>query len=471
MALRLLPALAPRVGLNAVVASSLARTSFRGPRPWSCAAPAHVMSTSATPRQPLRYEIWDYFKAFMWRTRVYTAVSTLAGVGVVGYMWLSHRAAAVSDNVLQTFESGGKPGWDAEFDKDASASIDRPDVEKKLEELFFGTTDLSASYVLIMGEHGTGKSTAVRRVVRNKRGINGAIYVNAPRDLTTFGSRLASSVGFTSETVDTQGGVRRRFNLTTKQEAVPKRADEPMSTWSAVSDSIEEAATMFRKKHGRPAVLIIDSAERIAKKNPALLADLQEFAKDETDGGTLRMVFVSSDGSVLAQLDSRSESSRGLDPIEVGDICDADAVKFLVERGINKEQAEVAVRDITGGRFALLQRYLGSWKANTNEATRADLFRKTRKSLRLAGIDPRHEFFRTLLAKKQLDDDPARDMWGDKHETILNALLTDNIVAAHPNLTYTFHSRHVETYFKAVFGTDGNEAAGKDKVKEAEEKK
>jgi hypothetical protein len=45
-------------------------------------------------------------------------------------------------------------------------------------------------------------------------------------------------------------------------------------------------------------------------------------------------------------------------------------------------------------------------------------------------------------------------MWGDKHIPLMRALLDKNIITAHPDLTYTFYSRHVESFFKQeVFGS------------------
>ena len=68
--------------------------------------------------------------------------------------------------------------------------------------------------------------------------------------------------------------------------------------------------------------------------------------------------------------------------------------------------------------------------------------------LRLAGLSAHHELFRTLVSQKFVRDDPARDLCGDQHDQILRALLDKNIIAAHPDLTFTFHSRHVESFFK-----------------------
>jgi hypothetical protein len=53
--------------------------------------------------------------------------------------------------------------------------------------------------------------------------------------------------------------------------------------------------------------------------------------------------------------------SRGCSkpPFEVGDISDKEAVEFLTRKGVEEKQAEEAVRDITGGRFELLNEVRG----------------------------------------------------------------------------------------------------------------
>jgi hypothetical protein len=384
--------------------------------------------------------------------------TVFVGLAGAAYAMWKYSPNVVSDKVLQTFESGGKPGWDEGFKKDdAKANIPRPDVEKKLEEFFYPSPagDLSASYVLIVGEHGTGKSTAVRRVVRERKGVNGAIYVNVPSNVHLFGVGAAAAVGLPLLTVDAEGTMIRYLNLDTNKVREVLISEEPAGTWRRAELAITQAASRFYDKHKRPAVLIIDSAERLAKKYPAFFEELQDFAKDRTDEGSLRVVFVSSDGSVLEQLQSRSAKSRmRKPPFEVGDVSDKEAVEFLKGNGVAEEQAEEAVRDITGGRFELLNDYLRVWRSAGNDATRQELFGETKKSLRLAGLSAHHELFRALVSGQRVKILSARLLFGDMADTTLRALLDKNIIAAHPDLTLTFHSRHVESFFKQeVFGS------------------
>ncbi len=123
------------------------------------------------------------------------------------------------------------------------------------------------------------------------------------------------------------------------------------------------AAELFKAKHDRPMVLVIDSADVLAKRNPDFFGLLQDFAKNCADRGTLRIVFISSDGSALPLLMARSAWSRAeKPPFEIGEIADEEAVDFLVKRGVPAADAEKAVKDITGGLFASLNDFLSNHK-------------------------------------------------------------------------------------------------------------
>jgi KaiC/GvpD/RAD55 family RecA-like ATPase len=337
--------------------------------------------TSPSEREPLRYIIYDDIKTFLKRKVVLSAIAGVAILGYGAYVLWPYRPSAVPDRVLAAFVAGGLPGWDTDFSDDNEADIKRPTINADLERFIFPQRR-DTKYVVIVGEHGTGKSTAVRSVVRNRTGDKGAVYVNTPLDVYKFSRVLATAVDFTWDVVDLPGGVRRMLSLTTKEETTPKRADEPLKSFTSVAGAIAAAAVKFKQQYGRSAVLIIDSAEIIAKDNPAFFAKMQDFAKQMTDAGNLRLVFVFSDGTALEQMQTRSALSRAREPVyEVGDISDEDAVKYLMGRKVPQAQAEEAVRTITGGRFELLGKYATGWTAVGNAATRDKLYRQVQKGL------------------------------------------------------------------------------------------
>ena len=163
-------------------------------------------------------------------------------------------------------------------------------------------------------------------------------------------------------------------------------------------------------------MLVIDAADNVAKTNPVFFNDLQDFAKVCADAGSLRIIFVSSEGAALPLMHLSSAWSRMLKPpYEVPDIGSEEAVAFLVRRGLDRSRAVEAVRDITGGRFSLLH----------------------------------HPLFRELCTSKITTINAAIALLSrDK----IDALLKANILAAHPDGTYTTHARHVEVFLCDAVG-------------------
>eukprot|EP00669_Euglena_mutabilis_P005076 TRINITY_DN1644_c0_g1_i6.p1 TRINITY_DN1644_c0_g1~~TRINITY_DN1644_c0_g1_i6.p1 ORF type:complete len:174 (+),score=15.77 TRINITY_DN1644_c0_g1_i6:353-874(+) len=107
------------------------------------------------------------------------------------------------------------------------------------------------------------------------------------------------------------------------------------------------------------AVLIIDSVETLAKKDPEFLEVLLLFAKACADKDTMRMLFVGSEGETLPILEGYSSYSRA---VPFGslfmDIPDSQAIIYLQHLIPPEEesQAKALVKDLTGGRFTLLNK-------------------------------------------------------------------------------------------------------------------
>ena len=173
---------------------------------------------------------------------------------------------------------------------------------------------------------------------------------------------------------------------------------------------------------------------------------MQDFAKACADGGIMRVVFIFSDGDALPLLLSSSAGSRcDKDQVyEVGDVSDADAIKFIVSR-YDKDtlHAKELVETITGGRFTLLQDYGKTDKPL--DAIRKVLENKTGDDLHDANVAPTHPLFNVLLASKSIDTKKAHELLP---KASVQALLRLNILAVHPNGTYTFNTHHVEAYVK-----------------------
>ena len=342
-----------------------------------------------------------------------------------------------ADSVLRAFEEGR--GLKT-FDK--MAMIDRKALVGNLMPIL--QPQESSSYVVIVGENGTGKTTAVRQALSASKSPKGAVYFNCPIAVDKFSIKLASLVEFRDQ-LDVSGGARRRIESTTKEEKVPDLKDEPLATFTILMQPLTDAAAKFKANNGRPMVLVIDSADRIAKKNPDFLGELQDFAKDCADDGNLRIVFISSDGSALPLMMARSSWSRAeKPPFEIGEIPDDQAVEYLTKKGVREDEAKVAVANLTGGLFVSLNDFAtSSLEGMTYEQLVEQRDSALEKKLRRLKVAPDHAMFQQLVKCKSVRTGDDLGM----AESQVDLLLLNNILAAHPNETYTFHDRHTAVWF------------------------
>ena len=345
----------------------------------------------------------------------------------------------VADSVLRAFEEGR--GFEL---VDEDAIVDRKDLVDGLGLIL--QPQKSKNYYVIVGENGAGKTTAVRQALSASKSPKGAVYFNCPESVELFSVNLAGLIGFRDQ-LDISGGAQRRIESTTKEEKVPVPSDEPLATFNRLRQSLIDAAAKFKAKNGRPMVLVIDSADRLAKDNPAFLGKLQGFAKDCADGGNLRIVFISSDGSALPQLMTRSSWSRAKKPpFEIGEIPDDQAVEYLTKKGVRENEAKLAVANLTGGLFVSLNDFVSS---RLEGMTYEQLVEQRDIALRLRLINSKipisHALFQRLVQHASIRMDDARNL--GMEEAQLDFLLKNNILAAHPNNTYTFHDRHTAVWF------------------------
>src|SRR5436305_12029923 len=71
---------------------------------------------------------------------------------------------------------------------------------------------------------------------------------------------------------------------------------------NTVLSSFIELAREFKAKNGRPAVLVFDNINYLAKEDPKRLWVLQQFAKKAADSSEFIIVFVCSEGNAPVQM-------------------------------------------------------------------------------------------------------------------------------------------------------------------------
>jgi len=305
----------------------------------------------------------------------------------------------------------------------------------------------------------------VRETVRTLEYPRGAVYFSAPETPHKFSTGLARVVGYEAEVLDLVGALRRYFSQTTKEESSPRAKEEPLATWIPLSDALSDVASKYHAKHNRPMVLVIDAADYVAKEDPKFLQYLQNFAKSSADSNVLRVVFVTSEGTTLPQMAASSAMNRAI-VFEVRDLeDDAVAIDYLVKRGVPKERAVDAVKTITGGRLVLLDEFASTFtNFPSNDDYREVKFAKVEKVLSQGDIPEDHALFKHLTENKKIKIADAEKLF-KKNPTksdvtveqlkignpYIEYLLSQNVLAAHPDESLTFHSRHVQTFFERVF--------------------
>ena len=232
--------------------------------------------------------------------------------------------------------------------------------------------------------------------------------------------------------------IRRRATGSTGNVAVSS------GLWDVLEKKLLEVGKAYLAKYNRPPVLVIDAADKIYKKDPDLLFDIQALAKDGADSGCLRVVFVISETSAFEMLESHSHASRS-EVFVVGEIEDNEAVEYLVSKGINKKNATDAVARITGGRFALLNSYVSAHhRGLTNDQILANYQAATKDALVDAGIKATNPLF-LAVSSRQLESSEAKELV----EPVKLAQLTrENILTVNPSTRLvSFNSRHIQTFF------------------------
>ena len=378
---------------------------------------------------------------------VKTAVSRIVAFSAVGmgmmvageYMW---GEPSKERNMLRTFEKGGARGW---YVVEESDHVERPELLASLKALL--QPDESDNYAVVIGEHGTGKSTAVRDTIVALEDPKGVVYVSTPDVVSDFGTELAKAVGYNFVFWDVIGGFRRRLSRAEKYDTAPSFSDEPLASYRPVRQALLNTATAYKKKHNRPIVLVIDAADRIAKDNPKFFGILQDFAKDCADQGLLRVVFVSSEGVALPLLQSSSAWSRSLPPIEVGEITDDQAVAYLVKRGVEEENAQDAVKNITGGRFSMLVEHAGEFQSRSNAEWAEELSERLDALLKESSIDVANKGFR-LLVDGAMKKTVMLDHFSSSQ---IDQLVKANVISLHSSGTCSFQARYIERFFEKRF--------------------
>jgi hypothetical protein len=345
-----------------------------------------------------------------------------------GFAVDNFSSIAIPGQVIVTVLEDGS-GYQTYERVDSTTAIKRECIHQALSAIL--APQESRHYVVVMGGSGTGKSTAVRQVLASLSHPVGALYFDCPPNVNLFSQQLAKQL---------QCRYERGLQL-------GDLTAEPFNTFAAVQGSLLEAGSLYKAKHNRPLVIVIDSADLLAERCPAFLESLQDFAKDCADRGTIRFVFICGDGPALPLLMVRSAWSRAEKPaFEVGEIPSADAVKYLEVSGVPEAIAAQAVIEVTGGLFTALNDFAADHaKGRDLTGIKTQLSNATATTLIRLDVSPDHSAFKEITANGSITTYDAHLHGLTQQAT--DSLIRHNILAIHPDGQLTFHDQFVKMWF------------------------
>ncbi|KAI9342264.1 hypothetical protein BDR26DRAFT_1006738 [Obelidium mucronatum] len=326
-----------------------------------------------------------------------------------------------------------------------SEYIHRPSVESQFERMVTPSVN-PASYFVVVGEQGTGKSTMMKAAC-SKVG-SGVIYVNVPEDVQDFGESFADSIGFNFRASNSLLGYLHTLVYGEENEQEKER------NWKLPYRKFKKLAIWYREKYGTAPVLVIDNTNFLAMHAEYILEVLQLGAKGAIDENLFVTVFVTSDGFALTQMEKRSAFSRGK-LYRVGDLDDVQIKEFLSKRKI-EPSIQDQVRDLVGGRVLLLSKVCEELNAGIPfEIVKSDQMKDVERRKKRA-VKPHNEYIYNAVCRVATSQHvfEAEECQGAKAmteeeffklEMLLDSLVIENILSKVDG-GYTFHSNVERAY-------------------------
>ena len=203
-----------------------------------------LVNTKSLVNQPLRRAFGSDYKFNNANNYLLIIGGTMTALAGVCFVSLLNEAAIpphepAADRLLRVFEEG----HGVKLFGNNAIMVDRKDLLDSLGKLL--QPHESKHYVVIMGENGTGKTTAVKQALCALKSPKGFVYFNCPISVSAFSVQLANLVEFRGQ-LDISGGAKRRTESTTNEEKVSDLMDEPLATFTMLMQPLTDAAAKFK---------------------------------------------------------------------------------------------------------------------------------------------------------------------------------------------------------------------------------
>ncbi|KAI9771991.1 MAG: hypothetical protein M1840_001279 [Geoglossum simile] len=320
--------------------------------------PRLQLCISSRPYSGIKYDkVWK--NEIRKNCKGWTRAAAAGGLALVGYitcdLWITdryreyQRHSHQSDRDSAIYETLKRGPSFSELVQD---TLPRDALASKARELITPEKE-PQGYLLVIGEHGTGKTSLIQLIVNSLKKPKGVVYVMIPN---------------TDDSVD--------LVLDSRDTA---------TTIFEVFDVFSRVALRYRNTHQAIPVLVVNNTNKLPT---LLLAQFQDFAREASDSGIATVIFVSSKGRIPRQMRERNVWSRVQRVFEIGNVSRDEALQYLRLHSIDDKTA-AQIYELVGGRIVLLK----STARNIQKGVRIDdlrhaLFNETDDRLRVTRMLP-----------------------------------------------------------------------------------
>ncbi|GAA5828237.1 hypothetical protein JCM11251_002650 [Rhodosporidiobolus azoricus] len=288
-----------------------------------------------------------------------SVLATGAGIGLLAIAGIVYHYAYKVE-VLRKMDRAFQPGYDpvlelARADRGEPDGTPRPGRVRRKEQDYIDKIingEITGEYLLLMGPKGVGKTSMLMEAMI-KNSADGCAMFEAHEDPEVCRLRFGKCLDYEYNEDSFAGLFQRRE---------PREAGPVLDIERALA-KLEKAAIRFRRRRGRPMVMIIQNAHFIHDDDEghSLLHMLQQRAEAWSQAGVLTMIFLSDNFHTYRHLKRSATrmhtlSIRDLTPSETFTYLSGTHKRFFPDSPPVTPLESLRVWDMIGGRLSYLSK-------------------------------------------------------------------------------------------------------------------